>query len=165
MCLAIPAHRPSNKTLVRWFTSETICQNLRELGTLALSTEIGNLTYLKFQDYKFQLTGCTTTDAIFSESLHDVPNNLDKIWTLVKTSEELIILCNEVQVMRMVYRERVDKHYSECYSKWSQVVSHISLIKGVTAYRSAGKFFVGPFCEALNQTNQEKYLYVKQTCD
>ncbi|KAL5264140.1 hypothetical protein ACHWQZ_G005275 [Mnemiopsis leidyi] len=89
------------------------------------------------EDYKFQLTGCTTTDAIFSESLHDVPNDLDKIWTLVKTSEELIILCNEVQVMRMVYRERVDKHYSECYSKWSQVVSHISLIKGVTAYRSA----------------------------
>ena len=43
--------------------------------------------------------------------------------------------------MRMIFRDRVDRYYTECYSKWSQVVSHVSLISGISAYRSAGRSF------------------------
>ena len=101
---------------------------------------LNDIECLKFlQDFKYQLTGCTTVNAIFSETLNNVPNNPNKIWTIVKTSEEFIIYCNEVRVMRMVFRDRVDRYYTECYSKWGQVVSHISLISGVTAYRSGGR--------------------------
>ena len=84
---------------------------------------------------------------MYTEVLKNVPNNPDKIWTIAKTSETLVIYCNEVEVMRMMFRDRVEKHYTECSSKWSQVVSHIGIIKGAVAYRKGGKNALQCICD------------------
>ena len=83
---------------------------------------------------------------MYKETLYNVPVNSYKIWTLVKTAESLIIYCNEVEVLNMRFRDRVKLHYTECYSKWSQVVSHITIVKGVTEYRKGGEFQIMQLC-------------------
>ena len=77
---------------------------------------------------------------MYKETLYNVPVNSYKIWTLVKTAESLIIYCNEVEELKMRIRDREKMNYTQCYSKWSQVVSHITIVKGVTEYRKGGEF-------------------------
>ena len=57
--------------------------------------------------------------------MSNVPNEVDRLWKITKSSTSLIITCNDVEVVKLVY-DAVDKTtYPDCKTKMEQKVMKI----------------------------------------
>jgi hypothetical protein len=89
-------------------------------------TNYNDLGYfaIVFKDpFTYRIKHCTT-----EQTLTTVPQKQNKIWTITKTSNTLIIECNGVKVIDLHFQNADQTGY--CVKKWSQDVAKIAFWNG-----------------------------------
>lgn len=71
----------------------------------------------------YKISSCVTSETNFSTTL---PTEQEKIWKIIKSDTELIILCNGIEVVNVSYSD-----YSEtCANAWNRDVAKILFYPG-----------------------------------
>ena len=73
----------------------------------------------------YSITYCSS-----STYIENVPTEIDKIWKITKTSTSLIITCNDVEVVNMVYADSTEDY---CITKMGRSVKKIYFFDTDTA--------------------------------
>ena len=104
-----------------------ICFFKKSAATVDLSwNEIGYI-WIKFAvPMQYRVYHCTGGKVTFKTTIPTVKN---KIWTIIKTSSNLIIRCNEVEVVNIAFDEASDS----CREHWSRDVDKIAFWRSGSA--------------------------------
>ena len=71
----------------------------------------------------YKISSCVTSETAFSTTL---PSEQEKIWTITKTDTALIIMCNGIEVVEVIYT-----NYAEaCGDAWNSDVAMIMFYPG-----------------------------------
>jgi len=62
----------------------------------------------------YKISSCVTSETSFSTTL---PSEQEKIWTITKTDTALIIMCNGIEVVEVIYANYEDA----CANAWNDV--------------------------------------------
>ena len=98
---------------------------------------IGGVSVKFSSTIQYQIAACTSGDTKLSVQ---PPAEMDKIWTIIKTETDLIITCNNVEVLNYLFADSSD---SDCVPRWrGDIVEEIRFTTDDTAsdFYRAGKF-------------------------
>ena len=80
----------------------------------------------KFSGYKYLIYRCTPGSPNYY-NMSNVPTDINKTWTITKTSTTLIIKCNDVEIVNFVFDSANQDYFPECVKYLSQSIQKIKL--------------------------------------